>query len=81
MIREIGKQMTTTLEQAIGIMETTADFYHQMIGNSGDDKGNRYWISAHMTALDLLERVKGLEENSLSLEHDAECDCYETFGN
>ena len=58
------------LKQAIEVMETTADFYHQMIDHKGD-----YWTSAYITAMDLLERIQGLPENSLMLEHDKSCDC------
>ena len=67
-----------TLQDAIDIIEMTADFYHGMTGNS-DDTGNRYWASAHMTALDLLERIKGLEENSLLDEHDKDCPCFTEY--
>jgi hypothetical protein len=67
-----------TLEEAIDIIEMTADFYHGMTGNS-DDSGNRYWANAHMTALDLLERIKGLKENSLIDEHDKDCPCFTEY--
>jgi hypothetical protein len=69
---DIAVSIATKAEQdrIIKIIDDTADFYHQMIADKGD-----YWTKAYMTALDLLERIQGLEENSLANAHDLTCDC------
>jgi hypothetical protein len=58
------------LEQAISIIEMTADYYHQMISEISP-----YWAHDYRAALDLLERIKGLPENSLMNAHDKSCGC------
>jgi hypothetical protein len=60
------------LQQAIEVIETTADYYHSML-----DHDTEYWWHNYWAALDLLERIQGLPENSLMLEHDKTCDCRE----
>ena len=60
---------------AISIIETTADYYHSM--TSWDSP---YWYHNFWAALDLLERIQGLEEGSLLTEHFEQypdCDCRE----
>jgi hypothetical protein len=58
------------LADAINIIETTADYYHQMISDTSP-----YWAHDYRAALDLLERIQGLPENSLLISHDKSCDC------
>ena len=62
-----------TLPEALKVISETADFYHSM-HNSQDDIRS-YWSSAYITALDLLERITGLVENSLITTHDVDCNC------
>jgi len=67
------------LQQAIEVIETTADYFHQMISESSP-----YWYHDYRASLDLLERIQGLPENSLMLEHDKTCNCWNNpiiFGN
>ena len=59
---------------AIQIIETTLDYYHSM--DLDDDEPRYYW--QFFTALELLERIKGLELGTLTNEHFDTCsDCKE----
>jgi len=51
-------------------LETTADYYHSMISDTSP-----YWADDYRTALDLIERVRGLPEGSLLEQHNTSCDC------
>jgi hypothetical protein len=51
-------------------IEQTADYYHSMISDTSP-----YWLDDYRTALDILERVQGLPEGSLMIEHNNTCDC------
>jgi hypothetical protein len=65
----------TTLEQALKVIDDTADYYHQMT-----DSTSPYWFHNYWSALDLLERIQGLPEGSLMNKHDVEnpdCTCSE----
>ena len=59
-----------TFADALKTLRTTADFYHSMDIDPENDFRYIQWI----TALDLLERVEGLEEGSLLAAHDEECE-------
>ncbi len=59
-----------SLEQALEVISTTADYYHSMV-----DDGSSYWWHNYWAALDLLERIQGLPEGSLMNAHFAASDC------
>ena len=66
-----------TYEHAIQTIENTADYYHAMILEADDT----YRIAQFETALDLLERIQNLEENSLAEKHLQGCEsCQELLG-
>lgn len=58
------------LADAIRIIETTAQYFHEMISYTSP-----YWAHDYRAALDILERIQGLPENSLLAEHDEWCGC------
>lgn len=58
--------------KVLATIEATADYYHSMISEDSP-----YWYHNYWAALDLLERIQGLEENSLMAEHDKTCGCRE----
>lgn len=63
----------TTLPEALGVISDTAEFYHSMTADTSP-----YWWHNYWAALDLLERIQGLEEDSLMKAHYAEnpnCEC------
>ena len=55
---------------AIKTIDQTADYYHSMIL----EKDDVYWMNAYETALDLLERVQDLPEDSLIIAHRENCE-------
>ena len=69
------KEPAKYLIQSIATIELTADYYHSMI-----TVDSPYWYHSYWTALDLLERIQGLEEGSLLRAHfdsGPECSCAE----
>jgi hypothetical protein len=68
--KNASQQQVTDLDKALNTIEATADYYHQMISEQSP-----YWYQCYWAALDLLERIKGLPENSLMAEHDKTCGC------
>jgi hypothetical protein len=66
-----------TFADALKTLRTTADFYHSMDIDPENDFRYIQWI----TALELLERVEGLEEGSLLANHDKDygADCNHPF--
>jgi hypothetical protein len=65
-----------TYEYAIKVLDQTADYYHSLILEADD----HYWQNAYETALDLLERVQGLEEMTLVNEHANTCEPCKELG-
>lgn len=59
----------STIAEAVATIKTTADFYHSMDLDS--DEPRYYW--QFYTALDLLERIQGLEPYSLINAHFDTC--------
>lgn len=60
-------------QNAIKTLTDTADFYYSMYG-AEIDENDTYWFEKWRTALELIERVQGLEENSLYLAHMEKCE-------
>jgi hypothetical protein len=68
----LARKGQMALSKVLTTIEATADYYHSMISETSP-----YWYHNYWAALDLLERIQGLPENSLMLEHDKTCDCRE----
>lgn len=58
-----------TIDEIVKIVETTADFYHSM---DIDESEPRYYWQFY-TALEMLERIQGLEPDSLINKHFDTC--------
>ena len=64
--------MENKYQNAIKTLVDTADYYYSMYGAEVDTE-DTYWFEKWLTALDLLERVQGLQEGILYEQHLEKC--------